>query len=108
MMEDISKDITVSEAVLSSAFSHLLNLEKYDMHLIPHMLQQFFGINHTKCQPRQAATGDLNAWIQELASALTSDLDTLSKKFFAESKVQAMKKKMNLPAVSRVCRAFTD
>ena len=44
MLEDMNKDSTVSGAVRSSAFSHLLNLVKYGTHFILRMLQRFFGM----------------------------------------------------------------
>ena len=47
-------------------------------------------------------------WIQELASALTTDQDTVGKELFAECKEQALHIKINLPVIPRVCRAFTD
>ena len=49
---------------------------------------------HVKCQSRQATTGDLNDWIQELASALTTDQDTFGKELFAECKEQALRMKI--------------
>ena len=70
-MEEINNDTSVSAAVRSSDFSHLLNLEKFDFYFI-RLLQRLFGIIypiHVKCQSRQATTGDLSDWIQELASA---------------------------------------
>ena len=39
MMEDMNKDTIASVAVLLSAFSYLLNLEKYDIYFILHVLQ---------------------------------------------------------------------
>ena len=110
-MEEINNDTSVFAAVRSSAFSHLLNLEKFDFYFILRLLQRFFGIIHpihVKCQSRQATTGDLNDWIQELASALTTDLDTFGKELFVECKEQALHMKINLPVIPRVRRAFTD
>ena len=100
----------ISGAKRRSAFSHLLNLDKYDMYFISQMLQQLSGIVHpihVKCQSRQATTRDLNMWIQELASALNCGLDTFAKELFAKNKVQALGIKISLPAVPRVRRAFT-
>ena len=51
---------------------------------------------------------DLNNWIQELASALTTDLDTIRKELLAECKEQALHMKINLPVIPQVCHAFTD
>ena len=110
-MEEINNDTSVSAAARSSAFSHLLNLEKFYFYFILRLLQRLFGIIHpihVQCQSRQATTGDLNDWIQELASALTTDLDTFGKELFAECKEQALHMKINLPVIPRVCRAFTD
>ena len=84
-MEEINNDTSVFAAVRSSFFSHLLNLEKFDFYFILRLLQRLFGIIypiHVKCQSRQATTGDLNDWIQELASALTTDLNTFGKRAF--------------------------
>ena len=110
-MEEINNDTNVSAAARSSAFSHLLNLEKFDFYFILRLLQRLFGIIHpihVKCQSRQATTGDLNDWIQELASTPTTNLDTFGKELFAECKEQALHMKINLPVIPRVCRAFTD
>ena len=110
-MEEINNDTSVSAAARSSAFSHLLNLEKFDFYFILRLLQQLFGIIHpihVKCQSRQATTGDLSDWIQELASTPTTDLDTFGKELFAECKEQALHMKINLPVIPPVCRAFTD
>ena len=88
-MKEINDDTSVSAAARSSAFSHLLNSEKFDFYFILHLLQRLFGIIHpihVKCQTRQATTGDLNNWIQELASTLTTDLDTFGKELFADAK----------------------
>ena len=72
------------------------------------LLLRLFGIIHVKCQSRCATTADLNGWIQELASASTSDLNTFGKQLFAESKVQAVDVKINLPVVSRIRRTIAD
>ena len=45
-MEEINDDTSVSAAVRSSAFSHLLNMEKFDFYFILHLLQRLFGIIH--------------------------------------------------------------
>ena len=111
LLEDINEDTTVSSSVRSSAFSHLLNLERFDMYFILRMLQRLFGIIHPihlKCQSRRTTTGDLNTWIQELANALTSDVDAFGKQLFAESKLQALEMKINLPVIPRVRREFTE
>ena len=50
----------------------------------------------------------MNTWIKELKSALTSDLDTLGKELFAESKVHALEIKINLAAVPRIRCTFSD
>ena len=110
-MEELNNDASVSAASRSSAFSHLLNLEKFDFYFILRLLQRLFGIIqpiHVKWQSRQATTGDLNDWIEELASALTTDLDTFGKELFAECKEQALHMKINLPVIPRVRRAFTN
>ena len=72
---------------------------------------RLFGIInsiHVKCQSCQASTGDLNDWTQELASALTTDLDTFGKELFAECKELVLHMKINLPVIPRVHRAFID
>ena len=110
-MKEINYDTCVSAAVGSSAFSHLLNLQKFDFYVILHLLQRLFGIIHlihVKCQSRQATTGDSNDWIQELASALTTDPDWFGKELLAECKEQALNMKINLPVIPRVRRAFTN
>ena len=110
-MEEINNDTSVSAAARSLAFSHLLNLEKFDFYFILRLLERLFGIIHpihVKCQSRQATTGDLNDWIQELASALTTDQDTFGKELFAECKEQALHMKINLLVIPGVCCAFTD
>ena len=102
-MEEINNDTSVSAAVRSSAFSHLLNLEKFDFYFILRLLQQLFGIInpiHVKCPSRQSTTGDLNDWIQELASTLTTDLATFGKELFVECKEQALHMKINLPVIN--------
>ena len=79
LMEEMNDHTSVYAAIRSSVFSHLL--------------QRLFGIIHpihVKCQSRQATTGDVNDQIQELASALTIDLDTFGKELFAECKEQAL------------------
>ena len=111
LMEEMNEDTSVSGNVCWSAFSHLLNLEKYDMYFILRLLQRLFGIIHpihVKCQSRRTTTGDLNSWIQELASAPTFDLDTFGKELFAESKMHALNMKINLPVIPRVRRASSD
>ena len=75
------------------------------------LLQQLYRIIHpihVKCQSHQATTEDLNDWIQELASTLTTDQDTFGKELFAECKEQVLHTKINLPVIPRVCCAFTD
>ena len=60
-MEEINNDTSVSAAAGSSAFSHLLNLEKFDFYFTLRLLQRLFGIIHpihVKCQSRSATTGD--------------------------------------------------
>ena len=81
------------------------------MYFILRLLQRLFGIIHPihiKCQLRRATTGDLNSWIQELASALTFDLDMFGKELFAESKMHALNMKINLPVIPRIRRASSD
>ena len=83
-MEEINNDTSVSAAARSLAFSHLLNFVKFDFYFVLRLLQRLFRIIHpihVKCQSRQATTGDLNDWIQELASALITDLDTFGRAF---------------------------
>ena len=92
-MEEINNDTSVSEAARSSAFSHLPNLEKFNFCFILRLLQRLFGIIHpihVKCQSRQATTGDLNDWIQELASALTTDLDMFGRAFCGMQRTSAV------------------
>ena len=50
----------------------------------------------------------MNGWISELANALTSNLSTFAKQLFAESKVQALDVKLNLPLIPRLRRVVTD
>ena len=90
-MEKMSGDLEVSEPVRSAAFAHLLNLEKFEIYFVLRLLQQLFCIIHpihVKCQSRHAVTGKLNMWIQELANALSLELDDFGKELFVESKQQ--------------------
>ena len=43
-MEEINNDTSVSAAVRSLAFLHLLNLEKFDFYFILRLLQDFSGL----------------------------------------------------------------
>ena len=110
-MEEMSGDLEVSGTIRSAAFAHLLNLEKFEMYFVLRLLQRLFCIIHpihVKCQSRHATTGELNMWIQELASALSLELDNFGKELFVESKQQALSLKINLPVIPRVCHAVTD
>ena len=91
-MEEINNDTSVSAAARSSAFSHLLNFEKFAFYFVLRLLQRLFEIIHpihVKCQSRQATTGDLNDWIQELTSALITDLDTFGRAFCGMQRTSA-------------------
>ena len=110
-MEEMSGDLEVSGTIRSAAFAHLLNLEKFEMYFVLRLLQRLFCIIHpihVKCQSRHATTGELNMWIQELASALSLELDNFGKELFVESKQQALSLKINLPVIPRVRHAVTD
>ena len=61
-----------------------------------------------KCQSRHATTGESNMWIQELANALSLELDDFGKELFVESKQQALSLKINFPVIPRVRHAVTD
>ena len=91
-MEEMRKDLEVSGTVRSAAFAHLLNLEKFEMYFVLHLLQQLICIIHlihVKCQSRHTKTGELNMWIQELANTLSLNLE-FGKKLFVKSKQQAL------------------
>ena len=47
-------------------------------------------------------------WIQELANALSLELDDFGKKLFVENKQQALSLKINLPVIHQVHHAVTD
>ena len=47
-------------------------------------------------------------WIQELANALSLEIDHCGKELFVESKQQALSLKVNLPVIPRVRHAVTD
>ena len=81
-MEEMSGDLEVSGTVRSAAFAHLLNLEKFDIYFVLRLLQRLFCIIHpihVKCQSRHSRTGESNMWIQELANALSLQLDDFGK-----------------------------
>ena len=111
LMEEMSEDSTITGVVRSSAFTHLLNLEKFDLYYILRLLQRLFSIIHpihVKSQSRRATTGDLDSWIQELAGALTLNLTNFGKELFDECKMQATLMKIDLPkipGVRRTCSA---
>ena len=110
-MKEMSGGLEVSGTVRSAAFAHLLNLEKFEMYFVLRLLQRLFCIIHpihVKCQSRHATTGELNMWIQELANALSLELDDFGKELFVESKQQALSLKINLPVIPRVRHAVTD
>ena len=110
-MKEMSGDLEDSGTVRSAVFAHLLNLEKFEMYFVLRLLQRLFCIIHpihVKCQSRHAATGELKMWIQELANALSLELDDFGKELFVESKQQALSLKIDLPAISRVRHAVTD
>lgn len=111
LMEEMNEDGSVAGAVRSSAFSHLLNLEKFETYLVLRLLQRLFAIIHpvhVRCQSRRATTGDINNWMQELAAALTSDLQRFGKELFAETKAQTIEMQIDLPSVPRVRRTSTE
>ena len=105
LMEEMSKDTTITGVVQSSAFTHLLNLEKFDLYYILHLLQQFFSIIHpiyVKSQSYYATTGNLDGWIQELAGALTLHSANFEKELFDECKTQALLMKIDWPKIPQV------
>ena len=81
-IEEMSGDFEVSGTVRSAAFARLLNLEKFEMYFVLRLLQRLFCIIHpihVKCQSRHATTGELHKWIQELANALSLELNDFGK-----------------------------
>ena len=110
-MEDMSTSPEVTGTVKSAAFAHLLNLEKFEMYFVLRLLQRLFGIIHpihSKCQSRNATTGQLNTWIEDLANSLSTELDKFGEQLFVESKQQALSLKINLPVIPRVRHPVTD
>ena len=108
-MEEMSGDLEVSGTVRSAAFVHLLNLEKFKMYFVLRLLQRLFCIIHpihVKCQSRHATTGELNMWIQQLANALSLELDDFGKELLVESKQQALSSKINLINSSSSSRCY--
>ena len=107
----MSGDLEISGTKTSAAFAHLLNLEKFEMYFVLRLSQRLFCIIHSihvKCQSRRITTCELNMWIQELANALSLELNDFGKELFVESKQQALSLKINLRVIPRIHHTVTD
>ena len=92
-MEEMSGDLEVPGTVRSAVVAYLLNLEKFEMYFVLCLLQRLFCIIHlihVKCQSCHTTTGELNIRIQELANALSLELDDYGKELFVKSKQQTL------------------